>query len=52
MVLLGLVGLVVAVIPLYDTREAPPHRARVATWIGGVLIAGLVVFTVWGYMAL
>lgn len=52
MVLLGLAGLVVALIPLYDTRESPPHRARVATWIGVVLIAGLAVFTVWGYMAL
>lgn len=52
MALLGGAALVVALIPFYDTRDAPPHRARIATGIGFALLAGLIVLTVWGYVAL
>lgn len=45
-------GVVWALVPLIDRRDGTRRAARVATWIGIGALAGLVVFTVWGYAVL
>jgi cytochrome b6 len=39
-----------ALIPLYDTRTAMGRRARLATWLGFLALAGLIGTTIWGYL--
>jgi cytochrome b6 len=38
-----------ALIPLYDTSTALGRRARNATWLGVLALAGLIITTIWGY---
>ena len=45
-------GLLWALIPLYDIRTPAGRRARHATWIGFLALAGLIATTLWGYMGL
>ncbi|MCA9413242.1 MAG: cytochrome bc complex cytochrome b subunit [Candidatus Omnitrophica bacterium] len=52
MALFTLGGLIWAVIPLYDMNNKNAARARTATWIGFVVLATVIVFTIWGYSAL
>ncbi len=48
----GIVGLMVALVPFYDTSAEKRTRARMATLFGVAVLVGTVVFTVWGYLAL
>jgi quinol-cytochrome oxidoreductase complex cytochrome b subunit len=55
--ILGLIIFTVAMlgwfaIPLYDPDSKSGRRARRATWFGLVLLIGMVVTTLWGYLAL
>ena len=50
--LFGVVGLMIGLVPLYDTSAEKKGRARAATLFGVSVLAGAVVFTVWGYLAL
>jgi len=43
-------GLLWALIPFYDTRNASAARARSATWFGLFAVAGLIILTIWGYV--
>ncbi|MCB2154642.1 cytochrome bc complex cytochrome b subunit [bacterium] len=45
-------GILWALIPLYDKDSKRAQRAKVATWFGLGALAGLVVLTIWGYVAL
>ncbi|HJZ79603.1 MAG TPA: hypothetical protein VKD91_04635 [Pyrinomonadaceae bacterium] len=38
-----------ALIPLYDTSTKFGRRARNATWLGVLALAGLIITTIWGY---
>jgi quinol-cytochrome oxidoreductase complex cytochrome b subunit len=38
-----------ATIPLYDTNSKFGRRARLATWLGILALAGLIITTIWGY---
>lgn len=47
------VGMVLwALIPLYDVKTAKGKRARLSTYFGLVVLAALVISTIWGYAAL
>lgn len=48
----GLAGLVWALVPLADTGSGRPRMAKAGTWIGVAALAGLVILTVWGYLAI
>jgi cytochrome b6 len=44
------VGLLLwALMPLYDTNTKFGKRARNATWLGVLALAGLIIMTIWGY---
>jgi cytochrome b6 len=43
----GLIGLCLALMPFFDTG-ASAGRSRAATWFGIILLAGLIIFTIWG----
>jgi cytochrome b6 len=45
-------GLLWAIIPLYDRNSALARRARNANWFGLLAVIGLIVMTIWGYLAL
>jgi len=49
--LLGIGGLLWALIPVYDTRGGGPIRAKTATAFGWLVLAGLTFLTVWGYVS-
>ena len=48
--LLGVCGVLWALIPLYDRRESDRMRAFSATVYGWVALAGLSIMTIWGYI--
>ncbi len=48
--MLGIGGLLWGLIPLYDTKNASPQRARSATIFGWLALAALTFMTVWGYV--
>ncbi len=52
MALFTIVGLLWAIIPLYDKDSRLAMRARTATWFGLALMLGLIVTTIWAYAAL
>ena len=41
-----------ALIPLFDRESAIGRRARITAWVGYLLLAGMLVFTIWGYAGL
>lgn len=49
MAIFGVAGLLWAVIPLYDKDSRLATRARVATWLGLLMLLGLIVTTIWAY---
>jgi cytochrome b6 len=52
MALFGGVTVFLAVIPLFDPRSESSRRARLATWLGAGILAGMIGLTIWGYAAL
>ncbi|HUA19217.1 MAG TPA: cytochrome b N-terminal domain-containing protein [Bryobacteraceae bacterium] len=38
-----------AVIPLFDRETTGGRRARLTAWVGYVMLAGALIFTIWGY---
>lgn len=52
MALFTVAMVILAAIPLFDPANATAKRARLASWIGFGLVAGMIVLTVWGYAAL
>jgi cytochrome b6 len=52
MTLFGVVMAFWALVPLFDTGSAGGRRARVTAWSGFGILAGILVFTIWGYAAL
>lgn len=48
----AVVGLMVALVPFYDTSAEKRGRAAAAKWFGVALLVGMGIFTVWGYLAL
>lgn len=42
-------GVIWGLIPLFDRDNKNAMRARLATWIGFIAIAGLIALTIWGY---
>jgi quinol-cytochrome oxidoreductase complex cytochrome b subunit len=51
-VFFSVVGLMVFLVPLYDTSAEKKARSRATTWFGIALLVGTLVFTVWGYLAI
>jgi hypothetical protein len=49
MSLFGLVGFLWALIPFIDSEHAPAWRTRGTFYFGIALLAGMIVFTIWGY---
>jgi len=49
--LFSLGGLLWGIIPLYDRSPALARQARRATWFGLFAVAGLIIMTIWGYLA-
>lgn len=49
MSLFGLMGALWAVIPFIDSEHAPAWRTRGVFYLGIALLAGMIVFTIWGY---
>jgi cytochrome b6 len=52
---MGLFGAVVvflAIIPLFDPASTNGRRARLATWLGVLVLGGMIGLTVWGYAVL
>lgn len=47
--LFGVAGLLWALIPLYDIRSDAGKRARIATWIGLLMLFALIALTILGY---
>lgn len=45
-------GILWGLIPLYDTSSKFAARARQATWFGYAALTGIIVMTIWGYLAL
>jgi len=41
-----------AIIPVFDRESAGGRRARMTAWIGYAILAGMLIFTIWGYAAL
>jgi len=41
-----------AVIPLFDRESNGGRRARITAWVGYLLLAGMLIFTIWGYAGL
>lgn len=41
-----------ALVPLWDPATTTGHRAKIATYIGIAAVAGLIIFTFWGYAGL
>lgn len=50
--LFALVGILLALIPLYDQNSKAAMRARSASWFALMCLFGIIIFTVWGYMDL
>jgi len=48
----SVVGLMVFLVPLFDTSAENKGRARATTWFGVALLVGTLVFTIWGYLAI
>lgn len=44
-------GVLWGLIPLYDKDSRMATRARLATWFGFIALAGLIILTIWGYLA-
>jgi cytochrome b6 len=45
-------GIVWALVPLFDRRDKGQNVARIATWIGFIALATIIILTAWGYAAL
>ena len=52
LLIFGAIGAVLVLVPLYDRSEDLAKESRTAWWLGIALIAGLIVMTLWGYLAL
>ena len=52
MILFGAVTVFLAIIPLFDPDGAFGKRARLTSWLGVLILGGMIVLTVWGYAAL
>ncbi len=52
MTLFGAVTLFLAVVPLFDPQSTFGKRARLTTWLGVLIVLGMIGLTIWGYAAL
>jgi len=52
MSLFGAVAVFLAIIPLFDPTSAFGRRARLTSWLGALILGGMILLTVWGYAAL
>jgi hypothetical protein len=50
--LFGAVTVFLAVIPLFDPSSSWGKRARLTTWLGVLILGGMIGLTVWGYAVL
>ncbi len=52
---MGLFGAVMvfwAAVPLFDRDSAAGQRGRITAWAGFLILAGILVLTIWGYATL
>lgn len=47
--LFTVVGLLWAIVPFIDSRNAPAWRSRAVFYLGIGMLSGIIVFTIWGY---
>jgi cytochrome b6 len=52
MLLFGAVTIFLAVIPVFDPDSKFGKRARLTSWLGALILFGMIGLTVWGYAAL
>lgn len=52
MTIFGAVVVFLAIIPLFDPSSKLERRARLATWLGVLILAAMLGLTVWGYVVI